>query len=375
MTERYEIRAESKLEQVAEAVGVAGAIGGGRLIVEERMSESGYCPPESVRALWREKQRIDSFFDEEQEACYYRARNSVFPQDQKGSDKFRNRAGDKLWEVHQDVGLFQPEGGVFFDVCGGPGAWSEVMLSDPRRKWSGFGMTLRLPNTPISDMWYSHLETPDGRWKPLWGADGTGNIYSGKNLDHARDELMRLKRPVSLVMADGGFHVSKNAEGKHMEHLQELYSVRIILGELLACLKCLSEGGSWCCKVFDTFSHLTASVVFITGLCFEQAFLVKPFRSRIVNSERYLVGKKMVARSPALEKLIQHVSRVHESWADDGPDAVHPESLIPIELMRNDAAFFKSFSASVQDLCTKQAMALQQVMDLAVEFRAQEAKK
>lgn len=54
------------------------------------------------------------------------------------------------------------------------------MLSDPRKKWSGFGMTLRLPNTPISDMWYSHLETPDGRWKPLWGADGTGTIYSGK---------------------------------------------------------------------------------------------------------------------------------------------------------------------------------------------------
>jgi len=79
-----------------------------------------------VRGLWKEKERIDSFFDEEQEACYYRARNSVFPQDQKGSEKFRNRAGDKLWEVHQDVGLFAPEGGVFFDVCGGPGAWSEV---------------------------------------------------------------------------------------------------------------------------------------------------------------------------------------------------------------------------------------------------------
>jgi 23S rRNA U2552 (ribose-2'-O)-methylase RlmE/FtsJ len=328
VTERYEIRLSTKLEDTVAKLaggggGGGGGAGGGALIVEERMSSAGYAAPENVRALWKEKERIDSFFDEEQEACYYRARNSVFPQDQKGSEKFRNRAGDKLWEVHQDVGLFAPEGGVFFDVCGGPGAWSEVMLSDPRKKWSGFGMTLRLPNTPISDMWYSHLETPDGRWKPLWGADGTGNVFAVKNLDHAKEELLRLKRPVTLVMADGGFHVTKNADGKHMEHLQELYSMRIIMGELLACLKCLSEGGNWCCKLFDTFSHLTASVVFITGLCFENVFIVKPFRSRIVNSERYLVGKKLVARSPALEKLIQHVSAIHENWSDDGKE--YPE--------------------------------------------------
>jgi hypothetical protein len=100
VTERYEIRLSTKLEEAVSKIG-AGASTGGPLIVEERMSDAGFCSSEAVRALWKEKERIDSFFDEEQEACYYRARNSVFPQDQKGSDKFRNRAGDKLWEVHQ----------------------------------------------------------------------------------------------------------------------------------------------------------------------------------------------------------------------------------------------------------------------------------
>ena len=336
------------------------------------MRDAGYCPPEDVQALWREKERIDSFFDEEHESCYYRARNSVFTQDQKGSEKFRNRAGDKLWEVHQEVGLFHPDGGVFFDVCGGPGAWSEVMLSDPRKKWSGFGMTLRLPNTPISDMWYSHLETPDGRWKPLWGVDGTGSIYNHMNLDSARDEFFRQRRPVTLVMADGGFHISRNEEGKHMEHMQELFSVRIIMSELLACLKCLATGGSWCCKLFDTFSHLTASVVYITSLCFEQTFIIKPFRSRIVNSERYLVGRKFKERSFALDKLIAHVTKLHSAWDDEIKIDTHPESLIPPSLMLADEEFTRSFSASVSDLCTKQTVALKQVMDLAQELRDQE---
>jgi hypothetical protein len=98
------------------------------LITEKRLLEGGFCPEGAVRRLWKEKMRIDSFFDGKQEGFYYRARNSIFPQDQKGSERFRNRAGDKLFEVHEETALFHPSGGVFFDVCGGPGAWSEVLL-------------------------------------------------------------------------------------------------------------------------------------------------------------------------------------------------------------------------------------------------------
>jgi hypothetical protein len=89
-----------------------------------------------------------------------------------------------------------------------------------------------------------------------------------------------------------------------MEHLQELYSARIILSELLACLKCVKEGGNFCCKLFDTFSALSASIIYVVGLCFESTYIVKPFRSRIVNSERYIVGKRFRPRTPMMIKLI-----------------------------------------------------------------------
>ncbi len=268
------------------------------LLVEERMLNGGFCDARLVMELWTEKRRLDSFFDVKEDSYYYRARNSVFPQDQKGSSKYRNRAGDKLyevsewskrvreresvcvcvfvglyvllllllllltvlcplWQVHDETGLFSESGGVFFDVCGGPGAWSEVLLKEKKQRWSGFGMTLKLPNTPMSDMWYDHLMR-NHKWQPLWGVDGTGNVYNHKNLEHAQEEVLRLGRPVTLVMGDGGFHISTNEAGDHMEHLQELYSARIILSELLACLKCVSDGGNFCCKLFDTFSTLTA---------------------------------------------------------------------------------------------------------------------
>ncbi len=81
----------------------------------------------------------------------------------------------------------------------------------------------------------------------------------------------------------------------------------------------------------------------------------------------------MVAKSVALDKLIAHVSAIHENWTDEA--AVYPATLVPVELMSKDEGFAKSFSTSVQDLCQKQTLALKQVMDLAVELRSQEKGK
>jgi len=72
-----------------------------------------------------------------------------------------------------------------------------------------------------------------------------------------------------------------------MENYQELFSGRIILSEFLYMLKTLKPGGTFVCKLFDTFSHLTVSLIYAAALLFEEVKVVKPRRSRIVNSERY----------------------------------------------------------------------------------------
>lgn len=73
---------------------------------------------------------MDSVFDSGKESIYYSQRDRHFPQDRRGSARFKNRAGDKLWQVHEEIDLFQGVKTplVFIDICGGPGAFSQVLL-------------------------------------------------------------------------------------------------------------------------------------------------------------------------------------------------------------------------------------------------------
>lgn len=60
------------------------------------------------------------------------------------------------------------------------------------------------------------------------------------------------------------------------------------MSEFLAMMKVIREDGHFVCKLFDTFSHITNSLIYLLTLIFEKVYIVKPIRSRIVNSERYL---------------------------------------------------------------------------------------
>jgi hypothetical protein len=90
--------------------------------------------------------RMDDLFDSKQGYLYHKIRDSMFPQDSKGSSRysfvcstavlkfpyfrFWNRAGDKLMQVHQKVDLFEgiTNGTTFLDMCGGPGIFSLAFL-------------------------------------------------------------------------------------------------------------------------------------------------------------------------------------------------------------------------------------------------------
>jgi 23S rRNA U2552 (ribose-2'-O)-methylase RlmE/FtsJ len=359
INEIYPIRTSNKISDLKFPMSVEYS----PLITEDRMLTGIFSKPATVKSLWIQKDRLDPYFKQvttydqfgmpiskNKAEIYYRARNTIFPQDQKGSSRFRNRAGDKLFEVHEAVGLFPLKGGAFFDLAGGPGAWSEVLLKG--NNWVGYGMTLQLPNTPREKIWYKHLYK-DYRWKDLWGSDNTGNMYSVDNINDATNLIRTTyKDGVDLAMGDGGIHIEKD------EHLQELYNTRLIIGELLAALKSLKVGGYFCCKLFDTFSPLTASIVYIVALSFNECFIVKPIRSRIVNSERYVVGHRYNGPN---HMLISHLENIMRAWDDNNS----PVSLIPMNVMTEDKEFMETFSKQVNDLLVKQTTALRQVMDLA----------
>lgn len=61
-----------------------------------------------------------------------------------------------------------------------------------------------------------------------------------------------------------------------------------MLSEVLAAVKILEKGGHFVCKLFDAVSDFTQSLIYLTAHLFESCYIVKPCRSRIINSERYV---------------------------------------------------------------------------------------
>jgi len=336
---------------------------------ESRMRNAGWASPEVVDELWAQKNRLDGLFDAGKGDIYYRIRDQQFPQDRKGSTKFANRAGDKLWQVATALqdGLFDPlpPHSAFFDICGGPGAFSQLLLDKYSEFRAGYGMTLRVPMTSSNDYWYKILET-HSRFHILWGADDQGDVYVPENLDSAVSAVKDER--VSVVVSDGGFKIQK-LDDKHMENLQELFSGRIVLAEFCLCLLIAAEKAHFVVKLFDSFSNLTVSLIYIATLVFEEVYIVKPLKSRIVNSERYLAAKRRRPESEVTKFCTQLLKDVHKSiyqYSMEHPEGHYsPNSVVPMEALHQDNVFMRCIIDMNNELATKQAAALKQVMDAA----------
>jgi 23S rRNA U2552 (ribose-2'-O)-methylase RlmE/FtsJ len=234
-----------------------------------------------------------------------------------------------------------------------------------------------------TDVWYAFLlQAP--KFTPLAGVDERGDVFNGANAQHTADEIAKTGHQVALALVDCGWGVDKSASGEHQEHLQEVFSLRMILGELNIALSTLMPGGNLAVKIFDTFSEFTASMVYTVASLFEQSFIVKPRRSRLVNAERYLVGLRLKGARPAvveegdaeasaqnaeadaLDVVRRHLTATLDNWNNDAV----PESLYPLDTLRADPAFSTSFDESTQSLCDKSIVAVRAVMDEVDRRRA-----
>ncbi|CBZ50035.1 putative ftsJ-like methyltransferase domain-containing protein [Neospora caninum Liverpool] len=183
---------------------------------------------------------------------------------------------------------------------------------------------------------------------------------------------------VCLVVADGGFHLAIDEKtGRHIENYQELLCARLLLSELLFALMLLEEGGNFVCKIFDTFTHFTASLVYIVARLFEDCAIIKPIRSRAANSERYLVGLRLKRRSSAeFRSLFDVVRSVHGMWERHGEvreklaEDESPDSLVPVDVLTSDEAFVESLGNACRFLCKKQTLALDLIYRKYVELKA-----
>jgi len=318
-----------------------------------------YGPKEDAlrAALWAAKAELDSM----DEGTYYRTRDSLFPLDAsgpQGSNDFSNRAGHKLSQCMDHGNLWgylktlNSKNLFFVDVCGGPGAFTQALLTMAKRhgmKCRGAGMTLFDAHTRAPHGWYPEL-LRSKRFEATFGLDGTGDIFRTSNI-HALASIVA-RAPVSLVVADGGFDVPFG-----VVNFQEVLSSRIVFSQWLAAVMVLKPKGCFVLKLFDVFSPFSQSLLYLSLHCFDTVRIVKPKHSRVVNSERYLVASGFIPLSPRWE---EHLLNLHaKGFAND----TVPLSLLPHSAV--DATFTSSLRESVEAIARAQIGAIRKIVERA----------
>uniref|UniRef100_A0A6C0F6Y1 Ribosomal RNA methyltransferase FtsJ domain-containing protein n=1 Tax=viral metagenome TaxID=1070528 RepID=A0A6C0F6Y1_9ZZZZ len=105
---------------------------------------------------------------------------------------------------------------------------------------------------------------------------------------------------VPLVTGDGGFDTTGDY------NRQEELSYPLILSEVLIALKIQRLGGTFICKLFDTFLPSTLQLMDILTRCYDHVCCYKPCMSRISNSEKYIVCQGYKGTPTKLMNMLIH---------------------------------------------------------------------
>ena len=253
------------------------------------------------------------------------ARDQSNPFEKSGKSRFTNRAGVKIANCDGifNFSKFKYSSGLteqlalnkmatprplfsYIDVASAPGAFTE-WIQWRRPKSDGFGISLKGGlgwSTKMIDM--KKFKVSWGETK--YGGDETGNLYTNSE---AFSQEVKAKYPlgVDLAMGDGGFDVDQGDFDR-----QEFWSARLILTELLVSIMSLKSGGTFVCKIFDSVTKITADILYMSALCFEQIWSFKPISSRPANAERYLVCTNFKGFDKLLVKqIIQVLQQVNNN--------------------------------------------------------------
>jgi len=91
-----------------------------------------------------------------------------------------------------------------------------------------------------------------------------------------------VEKKADFITADGGFEWEN-------ENVQEQEAFKLILSEIITAVKIQKKGGSFVCKLYESFTQVTAKFIAILCSFYDDLYIVKPLMSRASNSEKYIV--------------------------------------------------------------------------------------
>lgn len=205
-----------------------------------------------------------------------------------------SRSFYKMIEIFHmnSIGSCLGEGGRVFYLAEGPGGFIEAVIWMRQRRDEHVAITLLDESDPSVPGWKrtSGNWEHNGRVKLEQGPDGRGDITDVNTFD----ELVRkYGGTCELVTGDGGFNFSGNFNA------QEAASAALAFSQVATTLGLQAVGGTSIIKFFDTFTLLSAELVWLMATLYDTVSWTKPCTSRYANSEKYMVCKGYRRATPA----------------------------------------------------------------------------
>jgi len=223
----------------------------------------------------------------------------------------------KMWEILKEFELFNNNKKIVTaHLAEGPGSFIQATMEFRNKfsKLSGsdkyFGITLHSEkkNVPAIEQkffdYYKQFTLHETYPEKIAKGDKTkdnGDLTSLKTINNFVKEV----GTADLVTADGGFNWNN-------ENLQEQEAFKLILGECLTAIKLQKEGGSFICKIFESFTNTTCKLVYLMTLLYEEVSFFKPLTSRKSNSEKYMICLRFIGKNK--EKYIKSLEKVLENF-------------------------------------------------------------
>ena len=192
-----------------------------------------------------------------------------------------------------------------------------------------YGMTL-VNDDPICPGWKKTRAFLDSHPNVIIenGADKTGNLISVENYLYCAEKY---KNKMDIVTADGGFDFS--VDFNHQEGM----ATQLILCEVFYALAIQKSGGTFILKIFDVFHKTTVDILYILSYYYKNVSIIKPYTSRVANSEKYVVcqGFKITDSTLIIEQFASMFPLIQSenvgSGSSSGSSSSTMSSLLPFD--------------------------------------------
>jgi len=147
------------------------------------------------------------------------------------------------------------------------------------------------------------------------------------------------------------------------EYSQEIKYEKFLLINTLLAFKCLSHGGNFIIKLYDTFTPFTIGLIYMIFKNFESVTIFKPVTTRQYSSSRFLVAEKYLKQTSettnnSIKYLEDFVTKYIEFSANNNYDVKY---FLPNSELRNNEVFLRIIPEINNGITEKRIDALKEI--------------